>query len=233
MELLVGLDRLLLIDCAVLCQARQLAVVQDTWDDALSNYSVAPVVDYRRRDVVQAIHLEHLQLSEAREVMVGLRPTRVLIRLCHVFKVIVGVNCVRKENQVIDEDLRFPLLSRIQRRDAALHDGCCSLGRSVQKVVVDLGYGSVSLSALGHVLLREILHNLVLLVPVANALGIEAEKWVDYLAELALRADRTHFLVIFFLESPMVHLQGRLSQEVLFGIQNLVHVDFQVLAELR
>jgi hypothetical protein len=186
MELLIGLDRLLLIDCAVLCQARQLAVVQDTRDDALSNYSVASVVDYCRRDVVQAIHFEDLQLSEAREVVVCLRPTRILIRLCHVFEVIVGVNCVRKENQVVDEDLRFPLLSRIQRRDAALHDGCCSLCSCVQKVVVDLGYGSVSLSALGHVFLREILHNLVLLVPVANALGIEAKKWVDYLAELAL-----------------------------------------------
>lgn len=89
MELLVGLDRLLLIDRSVLCQARQLAVVEDAWNDALSNYSVTSVVDDCSRDVMQAIDLEHLQLPEAREIMIGLCPTWVLIRLRHVFEVVV------------------------------------------------------------------------------------------------------------------------------------------------
>ena len=45
MELLIGLDGLLLVDCAVLCETCQLAVVEDTWDDRLGDDSVATVVD--------------------------------------------------------------------------------------------------------------------------------------------------------------------------------------------
>lgn len=124
---------------------------------------------------MQSVYFEDLELPEPGEVVVCLRPAWVLVRLRHILEVVKRVDSVREEDQVVNKDLRFPLLRRVQRRNASLHDGHRSFGCRVQKVVVNLGNGPVSLSALRHIVLREILHNLVLLVPVANALGIKTE----------------------------------------------------------
>ena len=107
--------------------------------------------------------------------MVCLRPAWVLVRLSHILEVVKRVDRVREEDKVVNKDLRFSLLRRVQRRNTSLHDSHRSLGCRVQKVVVNLGNGPVSLSALRHIVLREILHDLVLLVPVANAFGVKAE----------------------------------------------------------
>ena len=57
MELLVRLNSLLLINCAVLSQACQVRVIQDTWNDTLGDDTVAAVVDNSCRKVVQALDL--------------------------------------------------------------------------------------------------------------------------------------------------------------------------------
>lgn len=175
MELLIGLDSLLLVDSAVFRQACQLAVVQYSRNDTLCNDSVPSVVDYGSRHVMQSIDFQYLKLSEAGQIVICLSPAWILIRLSHVPEVVVGVNCVREENEIVHEYLRFSLLCWVQRRNAALNDSNSSFCGRVQKVVINFGDGSISLSALGHIFFREILDNLVLLVPITYAFGVQSE----------------------------------------------------------
>lgn len=172
MELLVRLDRLLLVDGAILGQTRQFAVVEDPRNDTLRNDSVSSVVDDRRGNVVQPVDLQNLKLAQTGQIVVCLAPAWILVGLSHVLEVVIRVNRVREEDQVVDEDLRSSLLGRVQRRDASLDDGDCSLSGGVQKVVVDLGDGSVPLSALGHIVLWEILDNLILLIPITYSFWV-------------------------------------------------------------
>jgi len=136
---------------------------------------VTPEIDDGSGNIMQSVYFEDLELPEPGEVVVCLRPAWVLVRLSHILEVVKRVDRVREEDKVVNKDLRFSLLRRVQRRNTSLHDSHRSLGRRVQKVVVNLGNGPVSLSALRHIVLWEILYDLVLFVQVANAFGIKAE----------------------------------------------------------
>ena len=63
MELFIGLNSFLVVHSSILSQASKLTVVQNTWDDRLTNNSVSSVVDNCRCKVVQSINFKNLEVS--------------------------------------------------------------------------------------------------------------------------------------------------------------------------
>ena len=118
--------------------------------------------------------------------MVGLCPAGVLVLAAQVLETIVRVESVREEDLVIHEDVRVFLLCGVQRLHVPFDDGLCALGGRYDKIMIDLQDGSISLATLCDSLFREVLHDLVLFVPVAHTLWIESIQRHHSLVEFCL-----------------------------------------------
>ena len=78
-ELLAGINGLVLIDAAILSERRQVIIIQDARDDALGDDTVSPVVDNGSREDVETLAVQDLEGSQAEQVVVRLREGRVVL----------------------------------------------------------------------------------------------------------------------------------------------------------
>ena len=82
MKLWMRLNCFLFIDCTVFCKSRQLWVVQDTRNYALSNYSVTSVVYYSCCQEMETFNFQKLQTFQSCHIMICLGPTWIVFWRC-------------------------------------------------------------------------------------------------------------------------------------------------------
>lgn len=158
MEFFIALDSLLLVDGSIFSQTAELRVIQDSWDDRLCYDSVPTIIDDRGGQEVQFIDFKELQRAQTRHVMVGLRPTWVVVCSCEILEVLNDIKSVTEEDVVVDKHLALGRLIGIERSEIPFDDCDCSLCSSLKEVIVNLLNGSVSLCSLWETIRWEVLN---------------------------------------------------------------------------
>ena len=150
MELRLCLYSLLLIHSSVLSETCQVAVVENSRNNALSDDSTALVIHNGSGEETETIDLENLQRLQAHHIVVGLGPAGIVLLRRKILEAVDHVQSVTEEYVVVDINLLEFVLIRVQRLNVAVDDCDCSSRSSVQEVDVDFLDSSISLSALGH-----------------------------------------------------------------------------------
>lgn len=161
--------------------------------------------------------------------MVGLSPTWIALTCRKILETVNHIQGETEEYVIIHINLLLFLLIWIQWRKISLDDCNSSLLCCQQEIAIDFLNGSISLSSLGHVVLREIFDYLILLVPVSNSFWVEAIKWAYYFTQLILV--RNFSLLFAFEIGPIVDWQIWFGQEILLCVQNLIDILLHVFPE--
>ena len=140
--------------------------------------------------------------------MVCLSPTWVLLLNRQVLETVIPIQRKTKEDLIVHKYVGISLLSWIQWLHIALYDGNSSFGCSCHEVVVNLQNGSVSLALLSHSVAWEVLHDLVLFVPVSDALRVQTVQRCYSLIDLGLLTGG----VLGLLVKPVIPLERGIGQ---------------------
>lgn len=83
-EFLTRVYCLVLVYTAILGKGCEIIVIQDAWDNALSDHSVAAIVDYGCGEDMESLAVQDMESSETQQVVVCLGEGRVILQLCQV-----------------------------------------------------------------------------------------------------------------------------------------------------
>ena len=230
MELLSRNDRFLVVNCSILSNAAQFTVVEDSWDNWLTDHAVALEVDQARCQVVQVRHLDRLELLKSFDVVVCLGEAGELICWGEIFVACWCVYCIREEYVVVNVDVLLHWFIWVQRCQFPLNYSLSSSDGCVGKVLVHFHVGAILLHSV-HVRIRvESFDGLEFFVPISVLLWIVAMSWGDGLADTFRWG---YFDLLFLLDEPWVHRVSNGRDEVRFTLENWREVGLQVLAKCR
>jgi hypothetical protein len=163
MELRRFLDRLALIDGAVLSTIRVVAV-EDAGNDGLGYHAPTLVIYQGGVEQMQIGNLETVQQLQIAEIAIGRRDRRRRIHAALLLqinrkaypKVLWRFHRVAEENVVVDVDLLQLGVHGIQRLDDLIHDSHSSLDGRVQEITMDLHQGLITIDLLDEVSPRQV-----------------------------------------------------------------------------
>lgn len=230
MELWRVVDFVLIVHWSIFCEGCHVTVVQDSWDDWLREHSLSTVLNDGSSDEIETVDFSHLKRLKPSQIMVSLGPTWRVLGAWHIAEVFHLVNQVTEEDWIKDVDLCFLCLVWIDRSDTSLDNCLYTFDSCLTEITVDLVVSSISLCSLNDVVLWEVFHNLVFLVPVSCSLRVDAVKRVQELTDFF---KLTFNLKLWVLKSnPWLHWHDWVHQNSWLGSHDFVDVFFKALTKL-
>lgn len=189
--------------------------MEDAGNDGLSDNSLASVVHNGGCQKVKSWHLKVLQSSQPSHIMIGLGPAWIVLLSGKVFEAVHHVDGETEEDVIVDEDLLSFVLIWVEGGQVAFDDCDCSFSSCLEEVLVNLLDGSFSLCSLGKVFLREVLYDLIFLVPISHVSWVKAIKRTNHVTKLVGIVD---FGLLLVKVSPVMNLDVWLCQKVLLSV---------------
>lgn len=223
MECFSRYDVFLLVDGPVFSKTAQVAIIQNSWDDWLTDDSMTAVIHKASCEMEQIGNFCTLQDLDSLEVVIRLGEWRVRIAGCGVRVAERDVDGEREENLVVDVDVLSHWLVRVQGYYFTFDNGDRSLGCGFDKVTVHFSDSTVFLHPLNVVINWEVLDDLELFVPIMELFQVDTMQGIYGLSENLWLAYFDDWL--WWLDPACVRLL-RWGHEEGLGVEDTIQVDF-------
>jgi len=134
------------INWSIFSKSWLVKVAYDTRNDCLGNNSMTPIIYQTSWKDVQVLKIKLLKSFQTKEILIWSNEGWVLIFSTKVFEVWMLINCKTKEYLIVNIDLLFMIVMRIQRLNSFIHNLNSSFFCCFHKVKIDLCVSSISLN---------------------------------------------------------------------------------------
>ena len=122
----------LVVNSTILCQAREILVIQNAWNNRLAYHPMTFVLYQACCKIVQVLEIsQSLKLLQPSKVMVCLSKTRERVAGGKVSIRCWKIDCIREEDLIVNINVLLHWLVGIQRGELAFYDGLGTSGCSL------------------------------------------------------------------------------------------------------